>query len=473
MKEFLPDEFSVVNVGLERFADDLKSFNVDVLDLNWEPPGTGSPDVARCLSDLADDVRGLGKKIKNANEEAFDRLIRAQPVLRDIVPAREALDDVTETTFLHAGPPVVWGNMCGAMRGAVIGGLMYEGLATSEEKAKALAASGAVHFAPCHSRSAVGPMAGVITPSMPVMVVEDEEHHTIGYATMNEGWGRTLRFGAFDQEVIDRLKWMESELAAALRSGIHHLGGVDIKAIISRALHMGDECHNRDLAATSLFYKEIAPAIVKAVDDVSIANGALEFISNQEHFFLNIGMAACKASLLAASNIPYSTMVTAIARNGVDVGLLLSSTDMEWFTAPATIPDGLFFPNYSKEDANPDLGDSAITETAGIGAFAMAGAPAIVRFVGGTPADARRFTEEMYRVTIGENPNFSIPALGFRGTPTGIDIRAVIESGITPVVNTGIAHLEPGHGLVGAGVARLPMAAFEKALEYVHSLWTG
>jgi hypothetical protein len=357
------------------------------------------------------------------------------------------------------------------MRGAVIGGLLYEGLASSEEEAVEISTSGDIQFAPCHSRNAVGPMAGVLTPSMPVMVVEDIEHGTTAYATMNEGWGRTLRFGAYDPKVIDRLRWMEKELAITFKAGIEELKCLDIKTIIARALHMGDECHNRDLAATSLFYKEIAPAIVRAVDDNSAAEKTLEFIANQEHFFLNIGMAACKASLLAACDIPYSTMVTAIARNGVDVGLLLSSTAMEWFTAPATVPEGLFFPGYSEDDANPDLGDSAITETAGIGAFAMAGAPAIVRFVGGSPSDARRYTEEMYRVTIGENPHFSIPSLDFRGTPTGIDIRAVLETGITPVVNTGIAHQEPGHGLVGAGVARLPMEAFEIALEYIHSLW--
>lgn len=473
MSDLLHEDFEVANVGLSRFADELERTDTRVVDMGWEPPYGGSPELARMLADLADDQRGLGAKIHSANRKAAKRLIEAQPVLKDIAPAREVLDGLTDATILHAGPPVAWEDMCGAVQGAVIGGLIYEGLAETPDEARELAGSGDITFAPCHSRDAVGPMAGVLTPRMPVMIVEDVEHGTVGYASMNEGWGRTLRFGAYDQQVIEKLRWMENVLAPSVRAAIRHLDGVDVKAIIGRALHMGDECHNRDLAATLLFFKEIVPAMEASVEDNEALRGALDFLADQEHFFLNVGMAACKASLLAASNIPYSTMVTAIARNGVEVGILVSGTGGRWFSAPGEVPDGLFFPGYSKEDANPDLGDSSITETSGLGAFAMAAAPAIVRFVGGSPGDALRYTQQMYHVTLEENPDFTIPSLDFRGTPTGIDVRAVLDTGIAPVVNTGIAHLEAGHGLVGAGVARAPLEAFEKALRYMHGTWGG
>lgn len=288
---------------------------------------------------------------------------------------------------------------------------------------------------------------------------------------MNEGWGRTLRFGANDDDVINRLDWMQEVLALVLNAAIEERGGINVKNLISRALHMGDECHNRDIAATALFYKEITPAITKVCKKEADLDAVLDFLSQHEHFFLNICMAACKASLLAAHNVPYSTMITAMARNGVEVGLLMSGSGMTWFTGPAAIPEGLYFPGFSEKNAGSDLGDSAITETAGLGAFAMAGAPAIVRFVGGTPSDAIRYTKQMTKITLGRHPQYTIPTMDFQGTPAGIDARLVIESGIVPVINTGIAHQNPGYGLVGAGVVRAPFEAFTKAVEYAASNW--
>jgi hypothetical protein len=266
---------------------------------------------------------------------------------------------------------------------------------------------------------------------------------------------------------------MEKDLARLLNLALkQYPDGLDTKAMISRALHMGDECHNRDIAASSLFFKEIAPVLVRTSNDPSALEKVLQFLSQQEHFFLNIAMATCKASLLGAANIPFSTMVTAIGRNGVHVGIQVSGAGKKWFTALGKVPQGLYFPGYSEADANPDLGDSAITETGGLGAFAMAGAPAIVRFVGGSPQDAIRFTQEMYNITLSENPDFTMPPLDFRGTPSGIDVRAVVETSIAPVINTGIAHKKAGHGLVGAGVVRAPLEIFEKAARYLHGQWT-
>ncbi len=469
MTDLLHSSPSLLNLGLSDFADGPASAGAPALPIEWRPPGRGDPALARLVAELVDDCEGIGAKIQSANRTTFERLITADPVLVDLLPAREALHGMTPTTILHAGPPVPWERMCGAMCGGIIGALLYERLAETPEAAEQLAASGQIEFAPGHSRNAVGPMAGILSASMPVMVVENKAGGTRAFATMNEGWGRTLRFGAFDESVIARLRWMETVLAPALREAIHRLGGVNIKALTARALHMGDEAHNRDLAGTSLFFKEVAPAL--AASDLPRADLAavLDFLAHQEHFFLNISMAACKSMLLAAHGIPYSTLVTVMARNGVEVGIQISGLGETWFTAPATVPHGLYFPGYSEADANPDLGDSAISETAGIGAFVMGAAPAIVKFVGGTPAEARRYTEEMYTITLGENPNYTLPALDFRGAPTGIDVRKVVDRDTAPVINTGIAHREPGHGLVGAGVVSAPLGCFESALRAMES----
>jgi hypothetical protein len=464
MASGLPSEVALINLGLAQFADGPLAVGAPVMAVDWQPPGRGDPELARLCGELADDREGLGARVAAANRLALERLIAAEPRLVEVRPAGEVLAGMTPTTILHAGPPIEWGNMCGAMRGGIVGALLYEGLADTPQAAEQLAASGQIQFAPCHSRDAVGPMAGIVSASMPVMVVENAAGGTRAFATFNEGWGRALRFGAFDDQVLTRLHWMADVLAPAVRQAVQRLGGLDIRSLTARALHMGDEVHNRDLAGTSLLFKALAPAL--AASDLSRDDlvAVLDFLAHQEHFFLNVSMAACKSMLLATEGIPYSTVVTALARNGVDVGIRVGGLGPAWFTAPATVPDGLYFPGFSREDANPDLGDSAISETAGVGAFVMGGAPAIVQFVGGTPAEALRYTENMYGITVGENPNYTLPVLNFRGAPLGIDVRRVVETNIAPVINTGIAHREPGHGLVGAGVVEAPLACFEAAL---------
>lgn len=455
----------VINIGLSTFAESLAEATVPSVNLDWRPPAEARASWLAAL--LTGETR-----IDKANAETLDRIVRGHPVLIDVRPAREVIPGMTDYTILHAGPPVTWDKMCGPMRGAVAGALMYEGLAPDVEAAVALAARGRITFSPCHEHQAVGPMAGVIAPSMPVMVVENRTFGNRAYATMNEGWGRTLRFGAFDPPVIQRLNWMRGVLGPGLAKAIKNLGGVDIKRLTAQALHMGDECHNRDLAGTSLFYKLITAALAAAGLPQPDLEAILAFLSRHEHFFLNISMAACKATLEAAAGIPFSSVVTTIARNGVEVGIRVSGLGERWFTAPAEVPRGLYFPGYSEADANPDMGDSAISETAGIGAFAMAASPAIVMFVGGTPAEATQFTKDMYEITVGVNPNYTIPALDFAGTPTAVDVRKVVQTGILPVINTGIAHKEPGHGLVGAGVVRVPPGCFSKAVEALYETFT-
>ena len=464
IRKLLTDGPRVINIGLERFAQELTRSGAPVVSLDWSPPGRGDAGLAQLVADLADDVEGIGAEVRAANELALSRLCSARPVWVDIAQAGDVLSDMDSHTILHAGPPVDWAEMAGPMRGAIVGALLYEGLADSDEEAWRVAGSGEIRFSPCHDHSAVGPMAGVISFSMPVMIVRNETEGNVAYATVNEGWGRTLRFGAYDRTVIKRLKWMEKVLAPALRTAVQEMGGVDVRAITARALQMGDECHNRDLAATTLLFKELTPVLVATCGSRSVLKEVVDFLAHQEHFFLNVSMAACKVSLQAAAGIQYSTMVTVMARNGRELGIRVSGLGDRWFTAPVGIPRGLYFPGYSKDDACPDMGDSAISETGGIGAFAMGAAPAIIQFIGGSPEEALQLTREMYRITLGENPNYTLPPLRFRGVPTGIDIRKVVETGIAPVIDTGIAHKEPGHGLVGAGIARAPLGCFEDAL---------
>ena len=453
-----------LNVGLAAFAEPPRAHGATVTQLAWRPPAGGDRELGLLVARLEDDADDLiGAQVHSANETALARIAQARPMLVDVRPAREVIPALAGRTILHAGPPIEWAQMCGPVKGAVIGALLFEGWAASAEAARELVDSGAISFSPCHEHGAVGPMAGIVSPSMPVFVVENAAEGNRAFATLNEGLGRALRFGAYDTTVLDRLRWMAETLGPALVRVLHHGGPIDLKRITAQALQMGDECHNRNVAATSLLTRAIAPALTRTADGVTAAS-VLDFLLANDHFFLNLSMAACKAALDAAHGVRGSTVVTAMARNGVEFGIRVSGTGARWFTDPAPVVDGLYFPGHGPGDANPDLGDSAITETAGIGGFAMAGAPAIMRFVGGTPADAIRYTRAMYGITLTRHPEYTLPALGFAGTPTGIDLRRVVESGVAPVINTGIAHREPGIGQIGAGIARAPLGCFAAAL---------
>jgi hypothetical protein len=392
-------------------------------------------------------------------------MMSARPLLKSVAAAQDVIPGMRADLILHAGPPIEWGRMSGPLRGAVIGAMLFEGLAASETEAIARAERGEVRFEPCHHHGAVGPMAGVISASMKVYVVENIEHGNRSYSNLNEGYGKVLRYGAYSEEVLRRLRWMNDVLGPVLADALAQSGGIDLRALIAEALHMGDEGHNRNKAGSLIYLKSLSPLIARAVKDSAVEAEVLQFIGDNALSVLNPVMAACKAMADAAHGVEGSTIVTTMARNGTDFGIRVSGlSEHEWFTAPAEIPVGLFFSGFSQEDANPDIGDSAITETAGLGGFAMATAPAIVTFVGGTPKDALNATLEMYEITAAESGYFSIPALDFRGTPTGIDIRKVVELGIAPRINTGIAHKNAGVGQVGAGLVRPPMKIFEDAL---------
>lgn len=404
--------------------------------------------------------------IEQANQEATTRMIEARPVLVGLAKAKDVIPGMKDNLLLHAGPPIEWARMSGPLRGAIIGALIFEGKAKSDKEAEAMVARGEVQFDSCHHHGAVGPMAGVTSANMSVYVIENKTPSggNKSFSNLNEGYGKVLRYGAYSDDVLTRLRWMENILAPMLRDAIEASGGVDIKALLAEALHMGDEGHNRNKAGSILFLRNLAPHLAKVSKNANDLSDVLKYIGENALSVLNPVMAACKAMADAGHGIEGSTIVTAMARNGTDLGIRVSGLGSRWFTAEAGIPQGLYFPGFKAEDANRDIGDSTITETAGIGGFAMATAPAIVTFVSGTPKDAVNATMEMYEITFTEHKYFTIPYLEFRGTPTGIDIRKVVEKNITPRINTGIAHKDAGVGQIGAGLVRAPMAVFEQAL---------
>ena len=402
--------------------------------------------------------------IEKANTEATQRMMEARPVVVGMGKAIDVIPGMRDDLLLHAGPPITWERASGPMQGAITGALIFEGKAKNGAEAQALVESGEIKLEPCHDHQSVGPMAGVICPSMSVYILENLTHGNKSFSNLNEGYGKVLRYGAYSEEVLERLRWMEEVMAPVLGKAIEMSGGIDIRVLLAEALHMGDEGHNRNKAGSIMFTKNLAPYIVKATDDSAVASEIIQTLGDNALSVLNPVMAACKAMVDTAQNIEGSTIVSVMARNGTDFGIRVSGLGDRWFTAPVAVPQGLYFPGFTAEDASGDIGDSTITETAGIGAFAMASAPAIVTFVSGTPRDAINATLEMYEICFTEHKYFTIPPLDFRGTPTGIDIRKVVEKGITPRVNTGIAHKEAGVGQVGAGLVRPPMNMFEEAL---------
>jgi hypothetical protein len=449
----------VVNVGLARFAHELAGNGAAVVQVDWTPPAAGKPELLSALSGLD------GRRIEAANRAVVEKMVAAQPVLAEVRRAGELIAPLdARRLVLHAGPPIAWKDMCGPLKGAVCGAIVFEGWAAELEAAERLAASGGVEFAPNHHFGAVGPMTGITTRSMPLLVVENRAFGNRAFCALNEGLGKVMRFGGNDAEVLARLAWLRDEFGPLLANALRISNGVDLNPLIARGLAMGDEMHQRNVACSSLLLRALSPHLARAGEPRALAR-AFEFMAGNDQFFLNVGMAMGKSILDPARGAADSTIVTAMSRNGTEFGIRVAALGDAWFTAPVEMPQGLYFPGFSAADANPDMGDSAILEAVGLGAFAMAAAPAVAGFVGaGGFAEAVRTTRAMAEICAGRNRAWGIPALEFSGTPTGIDLRRVVETGIAPVINTGIAHRRAGVGQVGAGVARAPFACFEKAL---------
>lgn len=403
----------------------------------------------------------LKQKIEQANEEAVRRMIEGEPVLVDIAPAGEVIPGMQGKMITHAGPPIEWSRMCGAMQGALIGQVLFEGWAKTPEEARAMLERGEIRLEPNHHHQTVGPMAGTISPSAPVWVVENKTFGNRAFCRQVEG---RQQFGDYSEEALENLRKWRDIWAPALRKGLQKIGGLNLKPIITQALQMGDELHNRHSASSSLFANAMAVAMVEADVPKAELLPTLKYITNHNLIFLGLAMAAGKAIADPALNIEYSTIVTAMCRNGVEFGIRVSGLGEEWFTAPAPAVNGLYLPGYSVEDAGLDMGDSAITETVGWGAFTIGGAPGILSLVGGTPEEALDYSREMRKITAGVHPIYRMPILGFAGVPIGIDIRKVVQTNVTPIIDTAIAHKKPGYPIIGAGLVRAPIECFKQAL---------
>ncbi|UNK16324.1 DUF1116 domain-containing protein [Paenibacillus sp. N3/727] len=410
---------------------------------------------------------GPYQTIDEANQAVIQKIVAGAPFLVDVVPAKSVVEQLNGQVLLHAGPPILFADMTGPMQGACIGAVLFEGWAANEEQAMTMLEQGEVTFIPCHHVKAVGPMGGITSANMPLLVVENQTDGNRAFCTMNEGIGKVLRFGAYSEEVIQRLQWMRDVLGPTLSKALHQTEqGLNINVMIAKSITMGDEFHQRNIAASLVFLKEISPYILQTDATETDKLAVVKFLADTDQFFLNVAMATSKAVLDAARMIEHGTVVTAMSRNGQNFGIRISGMGDEWFTAPVNTPQGLFFTGYSQDMANPDIGDSAITEAFGVGGMAMVAAPGVTRFVGaGGFDDALATSNEMAEICIGHNPNFTIPTWNFQGICLGIDARKVVETGITPVINTGIAHKDPGVGQIGAGTVRAPLACFEKALE--------
>lgn len=454
----LNQELNVVNVGLELFSETLIKQDVPTMHISWRPPAGGNLEVAKLLAKYEEQINA-------ANEKVIKIYNDAQPVLTGVKPAHTVLPGLTRETILHAGPPVKWDDMCGPMQGAILGAVQFEGLAEDDEKAVQMIKNGQIKLAPNHHYGSVGPMTGMITYHMPVFEVRNETFGNVAYCSINEGLGKVMRFGANDPEVIERLIWFRDSLGPALDQAIALSGGINLKVIMAQAIAMGDEMHQRNIAASSLFARKICPQIAQLTMSNDEKAKVTNFICNNDQFFLNLAMAAGKSITDPAKGVRKSSLVTVMCRNGTEFGIKVAATGEEWFTAPANMPEGLYFPGFGPQDANPDMGDSAIIEVIGLGGIAMAASPAVVRFVGaGSQEDAVRYTKEMGEISYGKSTQFLLATMNFEGVPLGIDIRKVVENGIVPVINTGMAHRKPGIGQIGAGVVKAPYGCFEKAL---------
>ncbi len=462
--KLLSEKPRIINIGLKSFAEVAKDFGCAVLQFDWQPPAGGNVELIKVLQFLRSYE---GFDMDEENRKLIAKIVAARPIIRDNRRAKECIKELNEgKVLLHAGPPIEYADMPDPVKGSCIGAVLFEEWTKTEEEARELLASGEVKLIPCHHVNAVGPMGGITSANMPVWVIENETDGNKAYCTMNEGIGKVLRFGAYSDEVVDRLRWMRDVLGPVLGAALRlRENGLSVNPMVAKAIAMGDEFHQRNIAASLSFLKEVSPDITAMDIREKDKYDVLKFLADTEQFFLNIMMAAGKAIMDGARMHTKGTVVTAMCRNGYEFGIRIAGMGDEWFTGPVNTPKGLYFTGYDEEDACPDMGDSAITETLGVGGMAMIAAPAVTRFVGaGGYEDALRTSNEMTEICIDHNPNYIIPNWNFKGACLGIDARLVVEKGITPVINTGIAHKVAGFGQIGAGTVHPPLECFEKAI---------
>ena len=460
-KTMLNQPIKVVNIGLRSFNDALEKQGVLAVHLEWRPPAGGDPKLLSILEKMANEA--YVTRINKANQITVDRIMAGTPVLEDVARAIDCIPGMTENTILHAGPPLAWGDMPPAMKGAIVAALLFEKKVSTPQEAVEYIQGGAIHFSPCHEHDAVGAMSGITTASMPVFIVRNKEFNNVAFCTWRD-MGQAS--GSYTSQVIEKMDWLKNTAMPAMRAALKMRGGFEIKPLLAQGLLMGDEHHNRVIADTSNFTRSMAPMLVRAVKDNKAAAEVLDYFANFDLAIVPIIMAACKSILMAADSIEYSTVVTAIARNGFMDAIRVSGLPGRWFMGPAPKVDGIYHSGFSQKDAALVMGDSPIIECAGFGGLSIAASPAHVT-VRDNPGDAEKYTRDMYAITLAKNPSYPIPALGFEGIPVAIDIRFVVESGILPISNNPAAHKDPDKytGVIGFGMSRPPMGAFKDALK--------
>ena len=407
---------------------------------------------------------------KEPNALAYDRIVASHPWIVGVRPAAEVMPRMRRNLILHAAPPTTWERMNELMRGGMIGAALYEGLARTPEEAIAKAQSGEIEFDAAQNHGAMAGGVGSITASLPVMVIEDRSNGNVSTHFLMEGLGKTLVSGAYDDAVMDRLRWFRDSFGPLLDQAIRALGGIDLRQMMAEALTRGDELHNRNRAATSMFVNQLALGLVELSAPRDEQRKALRFLLDNGQFFVCAVLPATELMLRAARDIPNCSVLTAIGANGTDCGLQLSGTGRRWFTASGDVPRGVLQPNVDPADVAPGCGDSFLAECAGFGASVLPTAPALGPVIGASLADGLRYAEGAYRISLGEHPHYRIPALNFRGVPVGVDARKVVESKTLPVIDIMMVHRKPGLGLVGMGTVSPPIRCFEEAVTILDGL---
>ncbi len=454
----LPQEVRVVNVGLDLLAEAVRAQGHEVVSVDWRIPAAGDEAAIAALTRL---FGQHAERIDRANAEVFRRLDTATPLLTDVRPAREVVPNMTDRTILHCGPPLDWPDFCDPLRRSVLAAILAEGWAADHEEASGLVAGGRVTLGSANHHSTVVPMASAMGPSTPMFVVGMDDRRA--FSPLNQGPGRTAWFGVDAPEAVDRLRWLADVGGPLLAAALRTAEPVNVFALAAQGVQMGDDLHMRTQATGNLLLRSLFADLVETAHA-----GLSEFArywSSNHLFFLNIAMAAAKVTTAWASEVPDSSAVVTMARNGTTFGVQVTGAGDGWFTASAPpVEHAMYYSGYGPESSAPDIGDSAVLELIGLGGPAAAGAPAVAAFVGGTMADARAVTEEMAHIALGRSSRFTLPVLDYAGTPVGVDVRKVIELQIAPAINTGILHKSDGSGQVGAGVAVAPMSVFRDAL---------
>lgn len=457
----IEEPISVINVGLEKFYNDLLSQDVPSVHVDWRPPADGNVGLIRKLAALQCDA------VDEANEKTLDRIRSSRPLWVDVQPALEAIPGMEGNNLLHSGPPIDFQDMCDPQQRAVEAAAIFEGWVTDRDGLIAKLRSGDIRLRPNYEFGSVGAMCGVISPSMQVIVTENVTYGNRSWSTFNEGKGNVIWMGTYDQGTIDRLCWMRDVLAPSLRKALRtREEGLDIFKIIAEGTLMGDEVHARSAACTLLLLRQLMPMLLATDlhrDDIA---SIINFIGQNNHSFLSLTLTACKSACDAAHGIPNSTVVTAMSRNGVNFALRVGGIRDNWFIAPtAPMDEAIYYSGYGPEDAAGDIGDSAIVETAGLGGMIIGAAPSISSFVGGTMQHSRQSMATMRTICAGTNPAFAPGAVDFTPAPLGVDIRKVVQLGLGPIIDTGVLHKASGVGQIGTGIARAPLSAFVQAVE--------